>query len=57
MQNDTLLKHSKHKTLVLILAASAACVAGAVFALRRDPMSMIVAAGVPFLPTLAEKAA
>jgi hypothetical protein len=57
MQNDTLLKHSKHKTLVLILAASAACVAGAVFALRRDPMSMIVAAGVPFLPTLADKAA
>ncbi len=57
MQNQTLLKNSKHKTMVMILATSLACVGAAVIALRRDAMFPVVAGGVPLLPTLADKAA
>lgn len=57
MQNSTLLNKSKHKTLVMILAASAACVAGAVFALRRDTMFTVATDGAPLLPALSDKAA
>jgi len=57
MQDTTLLRTSRQKTLVLILASSAACLAAAVFALRQDGVFAIASDGAPFLPALAGKAA